>query len=303
MDRPIGATAAKGGELSFAGASPLSPLSPSGGLLIFRAWNPPPIPARWGPLVSGRLSKTAHPNARSRPHRTPRAARHRAIARGAWNGHIEQAQMPSNHSILLFMIAALALNLSPGPSILYILSRSIAQGRAAGLVSVLGLATATLTHAAAMALGLSAILLYSPLAFAVVKYLGAAYLIYLGIGALFSRGAFATAAARRAAPLSLGAVYRQGVVTDLLNPKVALFFVSFLPQFVDPVAGSPTLQILFFGLLFHVTGVPVNLVVALVGGRFATLLARRPGWARIQNWIAGTVLVGLGLRLALSEQR
>jgi threonine/homoserine/homoserine lactone efflux protein len=209
--------------------------------------------------------------------------------------------MPSTNSILLFMVAALALNLSPGPSILYILSRSVGQGREAGLVSVLGLATATLIHAVAMALGLSTLFLYSPLAFAIVKYLGAAYLIYLGVGALIARHALQPATA--AAPLSLGAVYRQGVVTDLLNPKVALFFISFLPQFVDPSAGSPTLQILIFGLLFHVTGVPVNLSVALAGGRLATLLARRPRWARVQNWISGTVLIALGLRLALSEQR
>jgi threonine/homoserine/homoserine lactone efflux protein len=209
--------------------------------------------------------------------------------------------MPSTHNIVLFMVSALALNLSPGPSILYILSRSIGQGREAGLLSVFGLATATLIHAVAMALGLSTLFLYSPLAFAVVKYLGAAYLIYLGIGALLSRGTLQPVAA--AAPLSRGAIYRQGVVTDLLNPKVALFFIAFLPQFVDPAAGSPTMQILFFGLLFHITGVPVNLMVALAGGRLAKLLARRPGWARVQNWITGAVLVGLGLRLALSEQR
>jgi threonine/homoserine/homoserine lactone efflux protein len=209
--------------------------------------------------------------------------------------------MPSTHNIVLFMVSALALNLSPGPSILYILSRSIGQGREAGLLSVFGLATATLIHAVAMALGLSTLFLYSPLAFAVVKYLGAAYLIYLGIGALLSRGTLQPVAA--AAPLSRGAIYRQGVVTDLLNPKVALFFIAFLPQFVDPAVGSPTMQILFFGLLFHITGVPVNLMVALAGGRLAKLLARRPGWARVQNWITGAVLVGLGLRLALSEQR
>ncbi len=211
--------------------------------------------------------------------------------------------MPSNHSIILFMVSALVLNLSPGPSILYILSRSIGQGREAGLVSVLGLGTATLIHAMAAAFGLSTLFVYSPVAFAVVKYLGAAYLIYLGVSVFLSRGTFHAAAAANATPPSLGAVYRQGVVTDLLNPKVALFFISFLPQFVDPSASSPALQILFFGLLFHVTGVPVNLVVALAGGRLAILLTRRPHWTRIQRWISGTVLVGLGLRLALSEQR
>jgi threonine/homoserine/homoserine lactone efflux protein len=209
--------------------------------------------------------------------------------------------MPSPHSIILFMVSALALNLSPGPSILYILSRSIGQGREAGLVSVLGLATATLIHAMAAALGLSTLFVYSPVAFAVVKYLGAAYLIYLGVATLLSRNALRPV--REAAPLKLAAIYRQGVVTDLLNPKVALFFIAFLPQFVDPASGSPTLQILFFGLLFHVTGVPVNLLVAIAGGRLAALLARWPNWAPVQNRISGTVLVGLGLRLALSEQR
>jgi threonine/homoserine/homoserine lactone efflux protein len=209
--------------------------------------------------------------------------------------------MPSSHSIILFMVSALALNLSPGPSILYILSRSIGQGREAGLVSVLGLATATLIHAMAAALGLSTLFVYSPVAFAVVKYLGAAYLIYLGVATLLSRNT--PQPARAAVPVKLAAIYRQGVVTDLLNPKVALFFIAFLPQFVDPASGSPALQILFFGLLFHVTGVPVNLLVALAGGRLAALLARRPNWARVQNWISGAVLVGLGLRLALSEQR
>src|SRR4051794_36437196 len=209
--------------------------------------------------------------------------------------------MPSPHSITLFMLSALALNLSPGPSILYILARSIGQGREAGLGSVLGLATATLVHAMAAALGLSTLFVYPPVAFAVVKYLGAAYLVYLGIATLLSRGT--PQPTRAATPVPLAAIYRQGVVTDLLNPKVALFFIAFLPQFVDPAAGSPALQILFFGVLFHVTGVPVTLMAALAGGRLAALLARRPSWTRIQNWISGTVLVGLGLRLALSEQR
>src|SRR5258705_10803649 len=131
--------------------------------------------------------------------------------------------MPGSHSIVLFMVSALALNLSPGPSILYILSRSLGQGPEAGLVSVLGLATATLIHAMAAALGLSTLFVYSPLAFAVVKYLGAAYLVYLGITTLLSRNALQPA--RPATPVPLAAIYRQGVVTDILNPKVALFFI------------------------------------------------------------------------------
>ena len=212
--------------------------------------------------------------------------------------------MPTNHMIALFMVSALALNLSPGPSILYILSRCLGQGRKAGVVSVLGLATASVIHAVAAALGLSTLFSYSPLAFSLLKYLGALYLIYLGVRGFFSGGPLGAASAIATGPrLSLWAVYRQGIVTDLLNPKVALFFVAFLPQFVNPNLGSPAGQVLFFGLLFNVTGVPVNLLIAYAGGSVAGLLARHPFWARAQTWCSSAVLIGLGLRLALSERR
>ena len=212
--------------------------------------------------------------------------------------------MPTHHTIALFMVSALALNISPGPSILYILSRCVGLGRKAGVVSVLGLATASVIHAVAAALGLSTLFIYSPLAFSLLRYLGALYLVYLGVHGFFSGGPLGAATAIATGPqLSLWAVYRQGIVTDLLNPKVALFFVAFLPQFVDPSVGSPAFQILFFGLLFNVTGVPVNLLVAYAGGSLAGLLVRRPRWARAQTWCSSAVLVGLGLRLALSERR
>jgi threonine/homoserine/homoserine lactone efflux protein len=213
--------------------------------------------------------------------------------------------MPNNHAIALFMLSALALNISPGPSILYILSRCLGEGgRRAGVVSVLGLGTAAVVHAVAVALGLSTLFIYSPLAFSLLKYLGALYLVYLGVRGVLSGGALGATTAIVSGPhVSLWAVYRQGIVTDLLNPKVALFFIAFLPQFVDPSRGSPAGQILFFGLLFNVTGVPVNLLVAYAGGSLARVLARRPVWARIQTWCSSAVLVGLGLRLAVSERR
>jgi threonine/homoserine/homoserine lactone efflux protein len=213
--------------------------------------------------------------------------------------------MPSNHAIALFMLSALVLNISPGPSILYILSRCLGEGgRRAGVVSALGMGTAAVVHAAAVALGLSTLLTYSPLAFSLLKYLGALYLVYLGVRGFLSGGALGATRVIVSGPrLSLGAVYRQGIVTDLLNPKVALFFVAFLPQFVDPSRGSPAGQILFFGLLFNVTGVPVNLLVAYAGGALARVLTRHPVWARAQRWCSSTVLVGLGLRLAVSERR
>jgi len=212
--------------------------------------------------------------------------------------------MPSWQTIALFMISALALNLTPGPAILFILSRCLGQGRSAAVVSVFGLATASVMQAVAAAFGLSALFVYLPLAFAVVKYCGAAYLIYLGIAGLLSGGMTGIAGrVAPGAPPSLATAYWQGLLTDLLNPKLLLFFFSFLPQFVDPARGEPSLQMLVLGLLFQVTGVPTNLAVALAGGSLAALIARQPFWAAVQRWCASAVLIGLGLRLALSDRR
>src|SRR3954451_7314204 len=185
-----------------------------------------------------------------------------------------------------------------------ILSRCMGQGRRAGVVSAFGLATASLIQAVAAALGLTTLFLYSPLAFEIVKYLGAAYLIYLGIRG-FLRGGIAGVAGSptREREPSLVVVYWQGVLTDLLNPKLLLFFFAFLPQFVDPAKGEPRSQMLFLGLLFQVTALPTNLVVAFAGGSLANLLARSPLWAQLQSWVSSAVLIGLGLKLALSERR
>lgn len=209
--------------------------------------------------------------------------------------------MPTTETIMLFMAAALALNVTPGPSIAYVMSRSFGQGRTAGLVSAVGLGTGSLLHAIGATLGLSAIVAYSPVAYAVVKYLGAAYLVYLGVGLLRQRNALhAEAAPPR---LSLSRAYWQGVLTEILNPKIALFFLSFLPQFVDPTRGSVARQTLFFGLLFHVTGVPINMLLAVAGSAIAASFSQNPLLDRIRNWLSGTVLIGLGVRLALSERR
>ena len=209
--------------------------------------------------------------------------------------------MPTTETIILFMAAALALNVTPGPSILYVMSRSVGQGRTAGLVSALGLGAGSLIHAGAAALGLSVILAYSPLAYTVVKYLGAGYLVYLGVRILLVGDRQLRTAVL--AHVSLTRVFWQGVVTELLNPKIVLFFMSFLPQFVDPARGSVAGQTLFLGLLFHVTGVPINMLVAVVGGAIASWLSQNPVFARVRNGLAGAVLIGLGVRLALSERR
>jgi threonine/homoserine/homoserine lactone efflux protein len=209
--------------------------------------------------------------------------------------------MPTLETVLIFLAAALALNVTPGPSILYVMSRSVGQGTSAGLVSALGLGVGSLLHAAAAALGLSVVLAYSPAVYTGVKHLGAGYLVFLGVRMLLARAGQGSAAVR--ADVSLSRVFGQGVVTELLNPKIVLFFLSFLPQFVDPARGSIAGQTLLFGLLFHVTGVPVNIVVAVAGGSIARWGARRPVFERARNAMAGAVLIGLGVRLALSERR
>ena len=198
----------------------------------------------------------------------------------------------------------MALNLTPGPAVLFILSRCFAEGRVAAVVSVFGLATASVIHAVAAAFGLSALFLYWPLAFAAVKYCGAAYLVYLGIAGFLSGGIAGIAG--RSAPghrSSLASAYWQGLLTDLLNPKRLLFFFSFLPQFVDPARGEPSIQMLILGLLFQATGLPTNLAVALAGGSLAGLIARHPLWACAQRRCSSALLIGLGVHLALSERR
>ena len=209
--------------------------------------------------------------------------------------------MPTFETIMLFMAAALVLNVTPGPSIMYVMSRSLGQGRAGGLVSALGLGTGSLLHAMAATLGLSVILAYSPVAYAVVKYLGAAYLVYLGVGLLRQH----TVQLAETVPvrLSLSRIYWQGVLTEILNPKIVVFFLSFLPQFVDPARGSVAVQTLFFGLLFHMTGVPVNMLVAVVGSAIVGWFACNPLFERLRNGLGGTLLIGLGVRLALSERQ
>jgi threonine/homoserine/homoserine lactone efflux protein len=212
--------------------------------------------------------------------------------------------MPRLETILLFMATALVLNLTPGPSILFILSRCLAEGRPAAIVSVFGLAAASVIHALAAAFGLSALFAHSPSAFNFIKYCGAAYLIYLGVSG-FMRGGIAGALMRvhERGRRSLMKSFYQGFLTDLLNPKLLLFFFSFLPQFVEPARGAPWKQMLILGLLFQVTSIPTNLAAAFAGGTLARWIARRPVWARLQSWCSSAILVGLGIRLAFSDRR
>ncbi|TAM75462.1 LysE family translocator [bacterium] len=209
--------------------------------------------------------------------------------------------MPSPASFALFLAAAVPLILAPGPDTLYVLSRAVGQGRRYGVLSAFGVGTGLWVHITAAAVGLSALLRASALAFTVVRYAGAAYLVYLGIQALRSRDALHAQGARSAAPPLR--IFAQAMATNVLNPKVALFFLAFLPQFVDPARGSVPLQIVQFGATYDVFGIAWLLAVAAASGTLGTLMLRKPRVARAQRWVTGGVMLALGLRLAVPDQR
>jgi threonine/homoserine/homoserine lactone efflux protein len=206
--------------------------------------------------------------------------------------------IPDPGSLVLFVAAALALLVVPGPAVLYVVARSIHQGRRAGLASVLGIHTGTLVHIAAATAGLSALILSSAVAFTAVKLAGAAYLVGLGLWTLFWR--------RAEAEISFGGeralrrVFAQGIVVNVLNPKTALFFVAFLPQFVDPDAGTPALQIAFLGLLFAALGLVTDSLWAVVAGTAGGLLRGSRRFLLAQRCVAGSVYVGLGVATAFA---
>jgi threonine/homoserine/homoserine lactone efflux protein len=201
-------------------------------------------------------------------------------------------------SLILFMGGAMLLLLVPGPAVLYVTSRSIGLGRAAGLVSTMGIAVGTLVHVAAATLGLSALLVSSASAFTFVKYAGAAYLIYLGVRTLRSGDAATLAPSRE--PISLRRVFGQGVLVNLLNPKTALFFLAFLPQFVDPARGHATFQIFELGVLFALMGWMSDSVWALLAGTFAEHIRGSVRLRSTQRKVSGGALIALGLASAFS---
>jgi threonine/homoserine/homoserine lactone efflux protein len=204
------------------------------------------------------------------------------------------------HDFGLFIVSALVLTLTPGQDTFYILGRSISQGRRAGLASVLGIGAGALVHTAAAALGLSAILAASATAFMAVKLLGALYLIYLGTRMLFTRTSAAAIPADFKSA-SFGAIFRQGLVTNLLNPKVALFFLSFLPQFVDPGSPHKFLALLTLGLCFDVIGLTWCVCLAWFSSLLGDKLRGSSTFTEILNRTAGALFIGLGIRLAVSK--
>jgi threonine/homoserine/homoserine lactone efflux protein len=209
--------------------------------------------------------------------------------------------MPDLSHYMLFVAAALVLLVVPGPAVLYIVARSIDQGRRAGLMSVLGVAVGSMFHVTAAALGLSALLVSSTAAYESVKYVGAAYLIFLGVQKFVKRED-ATEKVEREAPGAFK-IFSQGVLANTLNPKTALFFFAFLPQFVDVSRGSVALQILFLGLTFTALGICSDGSWALVASAAGSKLKQNSSFLRGQRYIAGSVYLGLGLATAFSGSR
>ena len=207
--------------------------------------------------------------------------------------------MPSPSTLALFSLAAVALAVVPGPAVAYIVTQSVDKGRRAGLVSALGVASGGIVHVAAATVGLSALIASSATAFTAIKLVGAAYLIVVGIRRILGRDEEEAAAA---APADLRRLYTQGAVVNVLNPKTALFFLAFLPQFVDPDRGSPTLQIAVLGTLFAVIALTSDATYALLADALAGRVRRTGAGARARRYLTGGIFVALGVSAAAARR-
>jgi threonine/homoserine/homoserine lactone efflux protein len=210
------------------------------------------------------------------------------------------ALLPEWTSLGMFMAAAFLLLITPGPAVLYIVTRSMDQGRRAGLISALGVHAGTLVHVGAAAAGLSMLLAASAVLFGLVKYLGAAYLVFLGVRRLLDRASPISAAAR---PVSARRAFVDGVVVNVLNPKTGLFFLAFLPQFADPARGPVGRQILTLGLLFVLMGLVTDSLYALGAGSVGRWLRASPRFIGGLRWVSGSAYIGLGVAAALSASQ
>jgi threonine/homoserine/homoserine lactone efflux protein len=206
--------------------------------------------------------------------------------------------MPELSSLLVFATASFVLLITPGPAVLYIVTRSVDQGRIAGIVSTLGVGTGSLVHVFAAALGLSALLVSSATAFMVVKYLGAAYLIYLGLRKILEKNEHTEIEATQ--PQKLSRIYRQGVIVNIFNPKLALFFLAFLPQFVDPARGVVAWQILLLGMIFVVLGIFSDSTYALMAGTAGNWLKTSKAFLFGQRYISGGIYIAMGITAAFA---
>ncbi|GCE45950.1 threonine/homoserine/homoserine lactone efflux protein [Thermosporothrix hazakensis] len=205
--------------------------------------------------------------------------------------------MPDITTLLLFLTSAMTLLLIPGPAMLYIVTRSAAQGRQIGQISALGIALGDIVQVLAATFGLSALLVSSSLAFSLVKYLGAAYLLFLGLSTLIKRGKVEQQSIQ---PVKRSRAFLQGLVVEILNPKSALFFLAFLPQFVNPARGSIILQMLFFGSLFVALSFSCDNIYASLAGLLSGKLKESKGFLSSQRYVVGAIYILLGLITAFT---
>ncbi len=205
-------------------------------------------------------------------------------------------------NFLLFAFASLMLNITPGADMLYVATRSTSQGVKAGIVSALGIAAGCLVHLVAAVVGLSAIIAGSAVAFSTIKIAGAVYLFYLGYKSFFSRKNIFEIK-EETANVSLASVFWQGALTNVFNPKVALFFLAFLPQFIHPEKGNTASQIILLGTWFDFSGTVVNILVAWVFGTMGNWLSGKSWFIKWQNKVTGIILIALGIRVAISSRK
>lgn len=210
--------------------------------------------------------------------------------------------MPDAANWIAFALIALGMVLTPGPNMIYLISRSISQGRTAGLISLGGVATGFLFYVFSAAFGITALLVAIPLAYDALRFAGALYLLWLAWQAVRpgGRSPFQVKELPKDSPKKL---FMMGLMTNLLNPKVAVMYLSLLPQFIDPDRGSVFTQLLVLGATQVSISISVNAIIAVTAGSIAVFLARRPAWAVIQRWLMGTVLAGMAVRMATEAQR
>jgi threonine/homoserine/homoserine lactone efflux protein len=204
------------------------------------------------------------------------------------------------HDFTAFLIAGILLNLVPGNDTIYIISRTISQGKKAGLLSVLGIATGSLIHTTLAAFGLSLIIAKSIMVYTAMRYIGAAYLVYLGVKLLISKTSALTMLPVQQKPLR--SIYYQGVLTNVLNPKVALFYISFLPQFIDPAYSKPYISFLLLGLTFTTTGTIWCMFLTMFATVISKILKKKRIVAGLVDKLCGLTLVGLGIKVALTKK-
>ena len=210
--------------------------------------------------------------------------------------------MPHTSSLLAFALVSLGMVLTPGPNMIYLISRSITQGHAAGIVSLGGVALGFIVYMLCAAFGITALLLAVPFAYDALRFAGAAYLLYLAWQAM-KPGGRSPFQVKKLSIDSPRRLFLMGFVTNLFNPKIAMLYLALLPQFIDPTAGSVLTQSLVLGGIQIAISVSINAVIAMAAGSIAVFLARRPNWARAQRYLMGTVLAGLAVRMMVEARR